>query len=98
MNRASVRWRLEAFLWALPWVWVASARAHQPEPGEASKSLADMSLEELMTVQTSPFEVSANLDDRYLASNEDERPFWQARGNRAARARGPACRRPGRSR
>jgi iron complex outermembrane receptor protein len=69
MNRASVRWRLEAFLLALPWVWVASARAHQPEPGEASKSLADMSLEELMTVQTSPFEVSANLDDRYLASN-----------------------------
>ncbi|HYJ07613.1 MAG TPA: TonB-dependent receptor plug domain-containing protein, partial [Polyangiaceae bacterium] len=38
-------------------------------PAADPKPLAEMSLDELMNVQTSPFEVSANLDEGYLASN-----------------------------
>jgi iron complex outermembrane receptor protein len=64
MNCSSIRWRWDALLLALACgAWVTSARAEPP------KSLADMSLEELMKVQTSPFDVSTNLDDGYVASN-----------------------------
>lgn len=49
----------------------APALATPPAPSSAgeSKTLDEMSLEELMTVRVSPFDVSTNLDDGYRASN-----------------------------
>jgi iron complex outermembrane receptor protein len=50
--------------------WVRPALAAAPAAsGGNPKALAEMSLEELMTVKVSPFEVSTNLDDGYRASN-----------------------------
>src|SRR5512146_2975175 len=50
--------------------WARPALAAGPAAsGGSSKALAEMSLEELMTVQVSPCEVSTNLDDGYRASN-----------------------------
>jgi iron complex outermembrane receptor protein len=48
--------------------WARPALAAAPTAAPA-KGLSEMSLEELMSVQTSPFEVSTNLDDGYRASN-----------------------------
>jgi iron complex outermembrane receptor protein len=47
----------------------APAKADPAPPTDDPNSLAEMSIEDLMKVQTSPFEVSAVLDDRYHASN-----------------------------
>jgi iron complex outermembrane receptor protein len=48
--------------------WARPALAADPASVPA-KGLSEMDLEELMAVQTSPFEVSTNLDDGYRASN-----------------------------
>ncbi|MEP7051123.1 MAG: TonB-dependent receptor [Pseudomonadota bacterium] len=49
-------------------VWGGSAHAQTP-PSEPAKGLTEMSLEELMDVRVSPFNVSSNLDNGYRASN-----------------------------
>ncbi len=51
--------------------WVRSAAAAEPtsEDDASTKPLAEMTLEELLEVRISPFEVSATLDNGYRASN-----------------------------
>jgi iron complex outermembrane receptor protein len=56
------------FWLALCAAWPGSARAASPPAGQ-NKNLEEMSLEELMDVRVSPFNVSSNLDLGYRASN-----------------------------
>src|SRR5689334_7764464 len=72
MDGEAIRWRrVRPLVGALVCASsVESASAAEPsQPRSQSSSLAEMSIEELMNVQTSPFEVSASLDDGYHASN-----------------------------
>ena len=69
MKRERLRTRTITLLGALAAMgWSARARATDP-PAAPAKGLAEMSLDELMQVSTSPFEVSAQLDRGYRASN-----------------------------
>lgn len=69
MKRKQIAFRLGPVVGALLCTaWARPTLATDPasSPG---KGLSEMSIEELMLVPTSPFEVSTNLDDRYRASN-----------------------------
>jgi iron complex outermembrane receptor protein len=69
MNVPLKAWRASPFVGVLlSAAWVSSARAQTPAPGQ-TKNLAEMSLEELMDVRISPFDVSSKLDKGYRASN-----------------------------
>jgi len=66
MNVRSKAWRAGPCLWVLLGVaWSSSARGADPP----AKNLEEMSLEELMDVRVSPFNVSSKLDVGYRASN-----------------------------
>jgi iron complex outermembrane receptor protein len=70
MNGKSTSWRVEALAALLACgSGLAPAPAGAAPPSADPDGLAELSIEELMKVQTSPFEVSADLDDRYRASN-----------------------------
>jgi iron complex outermembrane receptor protein len=69
MNFETIARRAGPVFWlALCAAWPRSARAASPPAGQ-SKNLEEMSLEELMDVRVSPFNVSSNLDLGYRASN-----------------------------
>src|SRR3954466_12969852 len=69
MKDPSTAWRGSLVCWALFGAsWPSAAHAASPAPAP-SKNLSEMSLEELMDVRISPFNVSSNLDVGYRASN-----------------------------
>jgi iron complex outermembrane recepter protein len=70
MKREPMTFRMGPIVGALlaAAAWASPALAADPA-SSAGKGLSEMSIEELMTVQTSPFEVSTRLDDGYRASN-----------------------------
>ena len=69
MKRQQIAFRLGPVVGALLCTaWARPALATDPASGGGNR-LSEMSLEELMAVETSPFEVSTSLDDGYHASN-----------------------------